>query len=511
MASQQVEQPRVLLVWLPDWTVRAARTEVGLGPLLVLDRGVVVACCEHSKTKGVRIGLRVREAQLHCPEAHLVEWDARLEEEAFEAVIEAIEAVVPEVHLVRPGAAAVRMRGPARFYGGELAAAQVVQGNLVASGFPEARIGVADGLFTAQLAARQQRPITIISAGRNAEFLEDQPVETLEDQSTARLLRQLGISTLGGFAALPTPQVVSRFGASGRMAQLRARGMDCPRLQPRTRVHSPGAWVNFEEPLWLADQVVERSRLAVAQLFDEVSRSGKVCTEISIMVRTSTGVRQRTWRHPWQFTANDVLSRLGWQLDALAAGADAEDDGVVAVQFIPTSHPAADHAEGLFGDRPSEHLIHVLTQFQQRDGSAAVLMPSLTGDRIMRHRCVLTPFGTAPSVRRDVGGEPPWPGRPVGPAPTVVFPTPLRVGLCDAQGQSVAVSDGQMAAEPVWFTSISGHREAVVAWAGPWPVRQRWWGKDGAAIDRVQLITATQRAWLIAGSGQQWWAEACYD
>lgn len=510
MASRWAEIPRVLVVYLPGWVVRAARTQAGPGPLLVVSQARVVACCAEAAAEGVVAGLRVRDAQLRCPEAILAERDERVEAEAFEAVADILEQVVPEVHIPRPGLAAVRVRGPARFYGGELAAARAVWEGLRDGGFPEARIGVADGIFTAEQAAREASPVSIIPAGRSREYLMDKDVDLLGDEKLARTLHLLGLHTLGQFAAVPARQVRARFAEPGQIAHLRARGQDTSAPEPRPGPRGHSAGVSFDEPLWLVTQVVERSRPVVAEMIATIGATGGACVEVCIMVRTGLGVTERTWRHPWQFSVQELLTRLEWQLADMASAASQESDGVLAVQFLPVVHPAAEHAEGLFGDRPSEHLMRVLTRLQGRDGPESVLMPALRGDRLSRKRCLLTPFGVAQPSPHSRRCEQPWPGRPVGPAPGTVFPRPRRVEVQDSSGAVLSVADGELGAEPAWLATPSG-RQKVTAWAGPWPVRQRWWAEQAVMLERMQLITSTQQAWLVVAAQGAWWAEARYD
>ena len=52
----------------------------------------------------------------------------------------------------------------------------------------------------------------------------------------------------------------------------------------------------------------------------------------------------------------------------------------------------------------------------------------------------------------------------------------------------------------------------VVAWAGPWPVDERWW--DPARHRRrarLQVVTADGVAHLLALEGGRWRTEATYD
>jgi len=83
------------------------------------------------------------------------------------------------------------------------------------------------------------------------------------------------------------------------------------------------------------------------------------------------------------------------------------------------------------------------------------------------------------------------------------------------QREQLVVSDrGVLSAHPTFF-SPTGKREdlrRVEAWAGPWPVAQRWWDAAAATTaNRFQLIDASETAWLVVLDGLDWWAEGMYD
>ncbi|WP_244632661.1 MULTISPECIES: hypothetical protein [unclassified Microbacterium] len=73
-----------------------------------------------------------------------------------------IEKHAPGVTLLRPGLAILRARGISRYHGGEAEAADALAAVLAEAGFPEVRIGVADGPFTAEIAARGSSPCTVV-------------------------------------------------------------------------------------------------------------------------------------------------------------------------------------------------------------------------------------------------------------------------------------------------------------------------------------------------------------
>jgi protein ImuB len=52
----------------------------------------------------------------------------------------------------------------------------------------------------------------------------------------------------------------------------------------------------------------------------------------------------------------------------------------------------------------------------------------------------------------------------------------------------------------------------VVAWAGPWPLEERWWDPASARRRaRLQVVTDAGTAWLVVLEAGAWRAEAAYD
>ncbi len=128
----------------------------------------------------------------------------------FIRVVEAVESYCPWTTVVRPGVCSLPARGPARYFRGEGPLLGLV--TEATAPITVVEVGVADGLFAAELAARAGM---IVPAGGTARFLAPMPVDTLGRPELAWLLHRLGIHTLGQFAALPEPHVLGRFGADG--------------------------------------------------------------------------------------------------------------------------------------------------------------------------------------------------------------------------------------------------------------------------------------------------------
>jgi protein ImuB len=94
---------------------------------------------------------------------------------------------------------------------------------------------------------------------------------------------------------------------------------------------------------------------------------------------------------------------------------------------------------------------------------------------------------------------------------------PVPVELLDADGLAVRLAEPDLlSAPPVVLAGIpgpAGAREprAVSAWAGPWPVVQRWWAAEGRATSRLQLVCADGTAYLLTTGEGRWWVTGVYD
>jgi protein ImuB len=242
--------------------------------------------------------------------------------------------------------------------------------------------------------------------------------------------------------------------------------------------------------------------------------AGVVCTEVRIDLTDDNGqVYSRSWLHPTCFDAADLVDRVRWQLEALAAeSAKAPVDearafgGIVAVRIVPTAvDDAAHHQPGLFGSATDERLHHAVSRVQTMLGHEGVVTAAIAGGRWLADRQVLTPWGERAVAPRDPVR--PWPGSLPDPVPAEVFLPPRPIGVESAAGESVGIDGrGSLSAAPA---RIDGAR--VQAWAGPWPIAERRWAADGGKKGhRLQIVDDRERAWLVFCAGGRWWAEGRY-
>lgn len=508
---------RTIVLWCPDWPVLAACRETGLdpaSPIALTESGLVFACSAAARRDGVARGLKLREAQYRSPGLVLLDYDAALDARVFEPVVRSVEATVPGVQLIRPGTLAMRARGPARYYGGEDAAASALLATVAELGVPGARVGIADGPFAAEQAARAARgsPVGIVAPGASAAFIAPLPVGLVVDVRTAILLNRLGVRTLGEFAALPDDDVRRRFGAAGAFAHDRAAGREQARVIARTPPPEFEVEQHFEPPLDRIDQLAFAFRVSAEEFIERMRAVRLVCTGLRIELDDERGGHSsRSWLHPRWFTPADVIDRVRWQLQGAGTADSGLDSPIVRLRIVPERiDSTGNHEEGLWGGGPDERVHHGLTRVQSMLGHEAVVTAAIGGGRMLADRQVLVPWGDRPPERTS---EAPWPGSLPTLAPASVFRERLPVSLLDEHGAVVAIDDrGAISAAPERFAVGGGEAAPVRAWAGPWPVVERWWDAEHAKrVHRFQIVDDDGCAWLLVRDREGWWAEARYD
>jgi protein ImuB len=618
--------------------------------------------------------MRRREAQARCPGLEVLAGDAAAEARLWEPAVAAVETFAPGAEVLQPGQLALGAWGASRYFGGDQVLAAKVAASIEAVVACQAgdgwagggsdgrgggdgraggsggwaggsggwagggggwagccRVGIADGLFAAGLAARQAsagEPL-VVPKGRSAEFLAPLSVKLLalsglgspagvpgsgDVEGLVDLLERLGLKTLGDFAALPAPSVLGRFGAEGLLAHRLARGLGERSVRARL---PPPDWVVSAELDPPADQLYAAAFVGKAldeELHDRLSGTGLVCTRLAIEVETEYGTTlRRSWRHDGALSAAAIGERVRWQLEGWARAGQPGRPGaelgpeaaeintagrIIKLTLVPEEVcPDEGRQLGFWGnDAAAEtRAARALARVQGLLGPQAALTGVLQGGRDYTEQVRLVPWGEprvpsrpggpnpapasggslgwgpqagkqataqggvgAPASGRSLGwgtqagkeaaaqggvgpqagkeaaarrrsarrsqlgrtkgaktarGEaPPWPGQLPGLAPAVVHHPPLPAQVTDGSGEPVSVgSRGAASGRPARLVIGNGKPMAINAWAGPWPLEERWWDAGGRRRARFQVCTVGGTAYLLAREGRRWWVEATYD
>ncbi len=528
---------RLLVAEVPDWPVIAA----GCPPeqaAVVVAANQVVAASPAARAEGVTPGLRRREAQRRCPEVVVVAADLGRDARAWEPAVAAAEAFTPGVEVMGPGRLALATRGPARYFGGDGAlGTRLVVAVESAVGRRGCRVGVADGRFAATLAAAgrsvaggDEDAVRVVPPGASEAFLRPWPVATLDRPPLADLLVRLGLRTLGDLAALPPATVLARFGPEGQEAWRLARGLDRAPLAVRTPPPDLVVAAELDPPAERVDTAAFVGKALADELHARLADHALACTRVAIAAETEHGEGLvRRWRHEGRLDAGAIADRVRWQLEGWLAAAPlpaaraatpppaARPSGGISLLRLSAEEVHPDHGRqlGLWGGSAvaDDRVARSLARLQGLLGPEAVVTAVLGGGRDPAAQVRLVPWGD-PRGERPAGrrAPPPWPGRLPGPSPALVHRPPQPAEVCDADGQPVAVTGrGSVTGAPGGLAIAGGPRLAVTAWAGPWPVEERWWDDRGRRCARFQLVLATGETHLVVRERGRWWVEATYD
>ena len=330
-----------------------------------------------------------------------------------------------------------------------------------------------------------------------------------EVEALVEVLWQLGLRTLGRLRRPP------RGRRAGPLRRRRRppppRGPRCSRTARSTPVPHPPTW----PPCWRSTRPPNGStrppsppRPWPTGSTGDLSARGLACTRVVIEAETCHGeMLRRLWRHEGVLQAAALADRTRWQLEGWLAGTAAErpTGGLSRLALAPRrGGPGPGPPARLLGRRDARGRAggpgrgpggrHV--------GAEAVTVPERRGGRRPDDQFELVPVAAVDLTERGplAAPEAPWPGRlPVAPA-VVQTDRSLPVEVLDAGGAPVTVTGrGIVSAPPARVDGVD-----VVAWAGPWPLLERWWDPAAARRQaRFQVVTSDDQAQLLVVEGGQ--------
>jgi protein ImuB len=136
-------------------------------------------------------------------------------------VLDVVGVLCPFVEPIRLGLCTLPLRGPSRFFGGDEAVFAAVRQGVREVLDLEVSLGVAEGLFCAELAARHE---VVVATGQTTAFRRSQSLAVLGHKELTVTGRRLGLYTVGDFADLEGARVAERFSALVRVLHRVARG-----------------------------------------------------------------------------------------------------------------------------------------------------------------------------------------------------------------------------------------------------------------------------------------------
>ena len=521
---------RVLVLGCPWWPLLAAGIARDT-PAVVIEANRVTVGTPGALSGGITVGLRRREAESRCPTLNILKPDPAREAREFEKILGALDGFTPFIEILRPGTCLFATKACARYFGGEDALAAQVLAAATATVRQEGcfGLGIADGLFAASIAARRSlrtgQPV-IVPAGESTGFLAPQAVSLLGRTDLSDLLQRLGLKTLGAFAALPSADVLARFGHDGVEAHRRAAGLDEHRFVPRSSQTVMELSEELDPPTARSDIVVFAGKGLADRLAGRLEAEGLACNKVVIEAATEDGqTLRRTWRLDEGFNPGAIAQRMRWQLDGWLSGAGSgpsnrpPGSALAKISIVPEEVTAQRGVQLSFWGgqtEPGRRATRGIARLQGLLGPEAVVVPEYKGGRGPDDRFRLVPADAVDLMNRSATpeflAEAPWPGHLPTPSPALVFSDRMGVGMLDGNGKGLELDGDRLSSPPACLTLSTVRRLQVTGWAGPWPVNERWWDpRASRRLVRMQVACADGNAYLVAFEQGRWWLEAAYD
>lgn len=564
---------RVTVLWFPDWPVYAIGRAHGWDPLqpaAVIAEHKIQACNAAARKAGVTKGMKQRHALSVCPQLAVADDDPGRQLAVHDDVLTALEQVAAGVETLRPGLVAFPADSLARYYGGEERAVELLLDAAVREQ-ADCLAGTADDVVTAVWAARKGRNI---APGQGTSFVQSLAVREMVSEPAlggsrdiVNVLQQLGVRTMGDFAALPRTDVSARFGAGGAQWHRIACGDIDRAVAPKRDAPAIEVRHEMDEPIAQTETAAFVARHVAARLHSELFAAGDACLRLAVRAYLTAPAGyegatmiERVWRCREPLTEEDTAQRVRWQLEGWitrlrqqsgggadgigdgvrAAGADSGVDqdadyfdepvGVIALELVPVETVPAGKVESALWGGPDEGIRAIRAaagRAQALIGMHNVLRPVHRGGRAVASRVVTVPYGDEDPEEVSALMTRQWQGELLHPLPSVVgvklsekqsgeMTAPsaahpaAKVEVRGAQDQPIHVSGRGLLSGTPAYLKWGAKRIEISGWAGPWPVDEQWWAK-GKRYARMQISTANPSgAFLLVSRDTAWRIEASY-
>jgi DNA polymerase-4 len=242
------------------------------------ERGVVASCSYAARAQGVRSAMPMSRALRLCPELIIVPPHRSRYSHMSQQVMDRLHNLAPLVEQISIDEAFVDIsdiRAPAAGIGRKIQQQIMDELRLPCS------VGIASNKLVAKIATETGKKgargtsapaaLTVVEAGREAEFLSPLPVFMLwgVGPKTEEKLSSLGIHTIGQLAAAGAETLAALFGENGRQMWNHARGVDERPVTPEHATKSISQETTFARDI-SDDKTLEQT---LKELSAEVGRN----------------------------------------------------------------------------------------------------------------------------------------------------------------------------------------------------------------------------------------------
>ena len=212
-------------------------------------RGVVAAASYEARAYGLHSGMPLVTASRLCPQAIFIEGSFHKYREASRKFMAILADFSPFLEPMGLDEAYLDATGFESIYGSARQMAVKIRQRVKDELMLVASIGIASSKVVAKVASDLSKPdgLLEVAPGEERSFLAPLPIAKLPGigNKTERILKGLGIHTIGELSKMPSSALKSRFGASGEVLHRFASGIDDREVEPPREAKSTSRETTF--------------------------------------------------------------------------------------------------------------------------------------------------------------------------------------------------------------------------------------------------------------------------
>ncbi|MDR1487888.1 MAG: DNA polymerase IV [Deltaproteobacteria bacterium] len=258
----------------------------GLGP-----RGVVSTCSYEARALGVHSGMPISQARRLCPKGVYIQVRMKRYKEFSQKVMDIFARYTPLIEPLSLDEAFLDVTGSIKLFGLAPMIARRIKDEVSSEVGLTISAGVSTVKHIAKIASGLNKPdaLNVVAHGQETAFLNPLDIGKLwgVGKVTEKILRQMGISTIGDLAQLSEKRLFDKLGESGSKLWRLANCIDPREVQPTREAKSIGAEETYPQDI-RPGEAVDRELLSLAfKVAGRLRQSGLSASTISLKVRDS--------------------------------------------------------------------------------------------------------------------------------------------------------------------------------------------------------------------------------
>jgi DNA polymerase-4 len=267
-------------------------------------RGVVAAASYEARAFGLHSGMPLITASRLCPQAIFIEGSFPKYRDASKKFMAILATFSPYLEPMGLDEAYLNATGFESIHGSIRQMAKAIRKRVKDELGLCASVGIAGCKVVAKVASDLSKPdgLLEVSVGEERSFLAPLPVAQLPGigKKSERVLKGMGINTIGQLAALPLDILKSHFGSAGVIIHNRANGIDGRKVEPPGEAKSISRETTFGEDTRDSSVLEATLRYLSEKVGKELRRQGKQARCMTLKLRYAdftTITRQQTLSH----------------------------------------------------------------------------------------------------------------------------------------------------------------------------------------------------------------------